>query len=177
MFAPIETERLRLRNLSEDDAPTVFSYRSHADVAQFQAWGTDSVESIVCDLESMKTTPPGTPGRWHQVGICLRTTGELIGDCGFCVLESDASQVEIGIALNPTMQGNGYATEGLRALLDYLLAEAGKRRVFGSVDPRNVRSIALMQRVGMQKVDTPSKRIWFKHEWVDNVVFAIERKE
>ena len=176
MFAPIETNRIRLRNLIKDDARTVFSYRSHPEVARFQNWGTDSADSVLLGLQSMETTPSGTPGHWHQVAICLRTTGDLIGDCGFCVLESDPSQVEIGIALNPIMQGNGYAAEALRALLDYLLNKIGKRRVFGSVDPRNARSIALMQRVGMHKLDCSSKEIWLKGESVENVVFAVERK-
>jgi RimJ/RimL family protein N-acetyltransferase len=65
----------------------------------------------------------------------------------------------------------------LRALLDYLLVELGKDRVFGSVDPRNVRSMRLLQRVGMRKEAHLVKSVLFKGEWVDDVIFAIHASD
>lgn len=152
MFTPIETERLRLRALNVQDAPVVHAYRTHADVARFQRWGTGSIESIEADIQAMNTSTIGTPGQWYQVGIYLRGAGKLIGDCGLRVPESDTSRVEVGIALDPTMQRRGYATEALRAFMDYLLTSLRKQTVFGVVDAANVRSAALMLRVGMRKV-------------------------
>jgi aminoglycoside 6'-N-acetyltransferase len=100
----------------------------------------------------MNTSTIGTPGQWYQVGIYLRGAGKLIGDCGLRVPESDTSRVEVGIALDPTMQRRGYATEALRAFMDYLLTSLRKQTVFGVVDAANVRSAALMVRVGMRRV-------------------------
>lgn len=152
MFRPIETERLRLRALNVQDAPVVHAYRTHADVARFQRWGTGPLESIEADIHAMNARAIVTPGQWYQVGICLRTIGTLIGDCGFRVAEWDGSKVEIGVALEPTMQGKGYAAEALRAFMDYLFTSLRKQTVFGVVDAANVRSAALMLRVGMRKV-------------------------
>ena len=73
----------------------------------------------------------------------------------------------------PELQGQGYATEALRALLDYLFVKLCKHRVFGSVDPRNVRSMQLMKRVGLRKEAHFVRSLWFKGEWVDDVIFAI----
>jgi RimJ/RimL family protein N-acetyltransferase len=61
----------------------------------------------------------------------------------------------------------------LRALLNYLLVDLGKHRAFASVDPRNLRSIALMQRVGMRQEAHFVRSLWFKGEWVDDVIFAV----
>lgn len=158
MFTPIETERLRLRALNLQDAPVVHAYRTHADVARFQRWGTGSIESIEADIQAMNTSTIGTPGQWYQVGIYLRGTGTLIGDCGLRVSAADGSKVEIGVALEPTMQGKGYAAEALRAFMDYLFTSLRKQILFGVVDAANVRSAALMLRVGMRKVGRHGER-------------------
>jgi RimJ/RimL family protein N-acetyltransferase len=103
----------------------------------------------------------------------LSCSSALVGDCGFHVLGSEPRQVEFGISLATEFPSQGYATEALRALLDYLLVKLGKHRAVCSVDPRNVRSIALMQRVGMQQEAYSVKSFWFGGEWVDDVIFAM----
>lgn len=100
-------------------------------------------------------------------------TSELIGDCSFRVVETDPREAEFGISLDPGYQRLGYATEALRAVLSYLLLEMGKHRAFGSVDPRNLRSIKLMQRVGMRKEAHFVRGLWLWGEWVDDVIFAM----
>ena len=173
MFPEIRTERLALRDLEESDAQTIFEYRSSPEVSRFQAWGTESADALQSHIRELTGTVPGRPGGWYQIGIVLLPGGGLIGDCGFRVLESEPDHAEIGIALAPEFQGNGYAAEALRALLDYLFVALRKDRVFGSVDPRNVRSMRLLARVGMRVASRRLKSLWFKGEWVDDVVFGI----
>jgi RimJ/RimL family protein N-acetyltransferase len=48
-----------------------------------------------------------------------------------------------------------------------------KHRVFASVDPRNAPSMKLLERVGMRKEAHFVRGLWFRNEWVDDVVFAI----
>jgi RimJ/RimL family protein N-acetyltransferase len=101
----------------------------------------------------------------------------LIGDCGFRVVESDPAQTEVGLTLAPEFQGKGYATEALRALLNYLFTALKKHRAFGSIDPRNVSSIKLQERVGMRKEAHFVKSLWFRGEWVDDVIYALLAEE
>jgi RimJ/RimL family protein N-acetyltransferase len=172
-FAAILTERLALRELAASDAPRIFEYRSRPEVSRFQTWGTQAVDEIQFYLRGLSATEPGMPGAWYQIGITLRSSGELIGDCGFYVLATEPRQAEVGIALDPAYQSQGYGTEALRALLDYLLVKLGKHRVFGSVDPQNVRSIQLMERVGMRQEAHFIKSLWFRGEWVDDLIYAM----
>jgi RimJ/RimL family protein N-acetyltransferase len=176
-FTQILTERLALRELAAGDAQKIFEYRTLPEVSRFQSWGTHSRDEIVSDISAWAATEPGTPGSWYQIGITLRSSGELIGDCGFHVLAADPRQAELGIALAPKYQSLGYATEALRALLDYLLVKLGLHRAFGSVDPRNVQSIRLMQRVGMREEAHFVKSLWFKGEWVDDMIFAMRAED
>lgn len=173
MFTEIVTERLALRDLEASDCQQIFQYRSRPEISQFQSWGTQSPDEIRTLIHRLSVIEPGTPGIWYQVGIILLSSRQLVGDCGFHVLESDPRQVEVGIALAPEHHGRGYATEALRALLDYLLVGLGKHRAFGSVDPRNTPSIRLMERLGMRKEAHFVKSLWFKGDWVDDVIFAM----
>ncbi len=177
MFPELITGRLALRDLEPSDGPRVFSYHKHPNVSRFQSWATDSVDSVQSYIRSLSTIEPGTPGGWYQVGIFLSEDGKLVGDCGFRVLASDPEQAELGITLAPEIQGCGYATEALRALLNYLFVTLEKHRVFGSVDPRNVASMKLLERVGMRKEAHFVKGLWFRGEWVDDVIFAILESE
>ncbi|MGB8887516.1 MAG: GNAT family protein [Candidatus Korobacteraceae bacterium] len=172
-FSAIVTERLVLRDLEASDAPRIFVYRSHPEVSRFQSWGTESGDEISSYIGGIATMEPGAPGLWYQLGIELRSSRQLIGDCGFRVMHHEPRQVEFGIALDLKFQSKGYAAEALRALLDYLLVKLDKHRVFGSVDPRNVRSIRLMQRVGMRKEAHFVQSLWFQGEWVDDMIFAM----
>jgi RimJ/RimL family protein N-acetyltransferase len=173
MFAELTTERLAIRDLEPSDGPRVFSYHRHPEVSRFQSWGTDSVDSVQSYIRSLSVVEPDTPGRWYQVGIFLVDGERLIGDCGFRTPETQPQQAEAGITLAPEFQHQGYASEALRALLDYLFVVLKKHRVFASVDPRNVTSIRLLERIGMRKEAHFVKSLWFKGEWVDDVVFAI----
>jgi RimJ/RimL family protein N-acetyltransferase len=177
VFSKITTERLAIRGLEARDAQRIFEYRSRPEVSRFQSWGTRSPEEIQAYIRELSTTEPGTPGVWYQVGIMFPAGNELIGDCGFCVLETEPRQAEVGIALATEFQGRGYAAEALRALLDYLFTRLGKHRVFGSVDPRNLSSLRLMQRIGMRQEGHFVQSVWFKGEWVDDVIFAMLARE
>jgi RimJ/RimL family protein N-acetyltransferase len=173
MWKDIETERLRLRRLGPSDGPVVFAYRSLPEVARLQFWEPRTEEEVNASLRELLSFEPDTPGTWLQLGITLRGTGLLIGDCGIRFPADDTRQVEVGISLSPLHQGKGYATEALEAVFDYCFGPLGKHRVFASADPRNDASIALMTRVGMRKEAHFRESLWFKGAWADDLIYAI----
>ncbi len=172
-FQDLLTERLRLRRLEPADAEAMFAYRSDPRVTAYQGWEPASREEVASYIVSLAGAAPDVPGSWFQVGITLREDGDLIGDVGIHVPVHDRRQAEIGITLVHDRQGRGYGTEALRAVLGYLFGELGKHRVYGSVDPRNLRSIALLERLGMRKEAHHRQSLWFKGEWVDDVIYAV----
>lgn len=74
-------------------------------------------------------------------------------------------------------QRRGFAAEALSLLLNALFVDLGKHRVFASIDPRNVASQGLVEHLGMRKEAHMVKSLWFKGEWVDDVVYAILAEE
>lgn len=173
----ILTDRLDIRPLQLADAEPMFSYRSDPAIARFQNWEPASIQEIRGFIADLSRIGIDTPGSWYQVGLFLRETGEMGGDVGIHVQAQDSRQVEIGITLARAFQGRGLATEALRAVLGYLFRDLGKHRVYGSVDPRNEPSLALLERVGMRREAHFVESLWFKGGWVDDVIYAILARE
>ena len=85
--------------------------------------------------------------------------------------------MEVGITLTRAYQGQGYATEAVEGVLDWLFVSLGKHRIHARVDPRNEASIALLERVGMRKEGHLRESVWTKGEWADDMIYAILGKE
>lgn len=173
----ITTERLFIRPLRADDASAFHEYRSHPDVARIQGFVPGSVDEAREHLRGQGSIAFDTPGTWSQLAVRLRDSDRLVGDVGVRFPEEDARQVEIGFTIAPAEQGQGYGTEAVRGLLDHLFGTLGKHRVFASVDPENAPSIALLERVGLRREAHHRRSLWFKGEWVDDVIYAILRSE
>lgn len=179
MFADILTDRLLLRDLRSANAETMSQYRSDPENSQYQGWGPAATAEKPATAEQLRSyflelasRDLDTPGRWYQIAIALRSTDRLIGDCGIHIL-TDSRIAEIGITLSPQFHYCGYPTEALSAILKYLFATLGKHRIFASVDPCNIRSVRLLQRIGFRKEAHMVQSLWFKGEWVDDVIFAM----
>ena len=100
----------------------------------------------------------------------------LIGDIGIHFLEDDA-QAEIGYTISPDYQGQGYGTEAVSAVISYLFTGLRKHRIIASVDPRNTRSVKLLDRLGMRREAHFVKSIVIDGKWCDDCVYAVLREE
>jgi RimJ/RimL family protein N-acetyltransferase len=177
-FTELVAERVVLRRFRAADLPVFAAYRSDPAIARYQSWDTPyPIEQAERWLEELSHSHPDTPGEWFQFAVALRETGELIGDCGAHVLADDARQAEIGFTFTTANQGHGYATEAVRRLLDYLFHSRGKHRVIANCDDRNVRSGALLRRVGMRREGLLIESTWAKGEWTNDELYAVLRRE
>jgi len=177
-FAELGAGRLVLRRFGPDDLTALVGYRSHPDVARFQSWDSpypmQDGERLIGDMLGRH---PDTPGEWFQFAVALRSTKELVGDCGVRISAQDPRQAEIGFTLARAQQGRGYATEAVRTLLGYLFGGRGKHRVTASCDARNASSARLLERVGMRREGHLVESTWAKGEWTDDLLYAVLRRE
>ncbi|MDK2125264.1 GNAT family N-acetyltransferase [Parachitinimonas caeni] len=173
----IITSRLVLRALQDADLDTFVAYRNDPAVAQWQSWpqpySTEAAQQLIQDADA--NLPP-VPGRWRQVGICLKDTGQLIGDCAFC-LTDEGRQAEIGITLSQPAQGQGYANEALRALFTHLFGQLGIHRLSAACDPANAGSIRLLRALGLREEGRFVQASWIRNQWVDDLWFALLQHE
>jgi RimJ/RimL family protein N-acetyltransferase len=178
MTFTLETQRLILRSLQDADAEPFAKYRSDPEVARYQGWDIPfTLTQATQFIETMKQTQPGTPGAWFQIALQLKTSGQLIGDCAFCVIVDEPQQANIGFTLARHYQGNGYATEAVTRLLDYLFGALNLHRVRAICDVENLASARVLQRLGMRQEAHWIDNVWFKGRWSSEYGYAILERE
>jgi RimJ/RimL family protein N-acetyltransferase len=177
MFEAIETARVRLRRFQDGDLAAFLAYRNDPDVARYQSWDTITEEEARAFIAEMQTLEPGQPGWPFQFAVALRATDALIGDIMLLRQDDDDRLGEIGYSFAPEYQGQGFATEAVRAVLAYAFDTLGLHRVHAVADCRNLASVRLMERVGMRREGHFVQHLWFKGAWCDEYLYAMLREE
>lgn len=172
-----KTGRLMLRRFHVDDTESFYSYRSKPEVAKFQSWEDYQYHEAESFVKEQVRHHPNQPGTWFQFAIALTGTNQLIGDCALHTLLDEPRIVEIGFTLSPEHQGSGYAMEAVSALLHYLFDSLGKHKVIAFTDVCNIKSIAVLERVGMRREGHLLQNYMSKGQWVDEYQYAILKSD
>ncbi|KAJ9609557.1 hypothetical protein H2200_005884 [Cladophialophora chaetospira] len=83
---------------------------------------------------------------------------------------------EIGFILSRTYWGQGLAQEALSAILHYLFDEKGMQEITADVDPRNERSVRVLQGMGFVKTRFVEKTFEIGGEWVDSLYLGLKKE-
>ncbi len=149
----IETERLLIRYLDQEDIDRLVTYRNKPEVARFQSWNHYSRFEAKGRIRYVQKHPyTGKPKDNTQLAITLKD-GTLIGDLHLEVLNRNT--VTIGYTLDSTYWGQGYGREAVRGLLE-ALKEFPQRKVIAYIYRQNDRSRKLLLDLGFHKFDESS---------------------
>jgi RimJ/RimL family protein N-acetyltransferase len=85
--------------------------------------------------------------------IVERASGQAVGTIGFFGPPDETGTVMVGYGLVEPARGHGYATEALRALAAWALAQPEVNRVEADTTHANLPSQRVMERAGMRLVD------------------------
>jgi RimJ/RimL family protein N-acetyltransferase len=83
------------------------------------------------------------------VAVVERASGDLIGDAGLHPLGGRGPDIEVGYTLARSAWGRGYGTEAARALVEYAFAALDAPRVVAQVEPDNLPSRHVLEKLGM----------------------------
>lgn len=173
----IQTERLKIRNLTISDLIAFHNYRSNFEVTKYQGFDVMTIEQAKIFIEENSEKDFGKAGEWIQYGIENKETGKLIGDCAIKLDADDKRIGEIGITISPDEQRKGYAGETLKAILKFLFSIEGFHRVTEIVDAENTASIKLLESLGFRREGHFIENIFFKDKWGSEYQYAMLKKE
>ena len=150
MFPILETERLILRELIEDDAQGILNCFSNEDVLRYYG------QNPLTDLEQVKNIIRNFSNNYKEKrgikwGIERKETEGIIGTIGFHDWSSEHKRAEIAYALLPEYWGNGYATEAVLKVVSYGFTELELTRIGAVVFTENKASNALLEKLGFEK--------------------------
>lgn len=144
----IETERLKMRWLTEADVPLMLAIWNDPTFVRYVGDRGIRTEEQALD-ELTKNAFRGYEefgyGPFH---VSLRDGGEAIGVCGLYKREH-YEDPDIGFAFLPDYCSQGYGWEAARAVRDYARDALGLRRIIAIVSPENTASIRLCEKLGL----------------------------
>ncbi|HET7474170.1 MAG TPA: GNAT family N-acetyltransferase [Candidatus Limnocylindrales bacterium] len=149
MIPRTRTERLLLREWLESDREPYATLNADPDVMRFMSRSLDRAESDAMIDRIGRHWDTDGHGLW---AIERLRDGSFIGFVGLTSPNFEAPftpAVEIGWRLARSAWGHGYATEGARAALAWGFEQLGLDEIVSFTTPANVRSRAVMARLGM----------------------------
>ena len=175
---PLETERLTLRPLVEDDFEAMHAMRSSPEVARYlyQEPATpeetrDRLTRLIGNIEWTKEDD------WFSAAAVERASGITVGDLAFHWVSERDKTGEIGFVVDPRHQGKGFATEASCALIDWAFTHAGMHRVIGRLEARNTASARVLEKLGMRLEAHFVENEWVKGEWSSELVYSVLDRE
>lgn len=172
----LETNRLLIRPIRQTDKEMVFEYRSDKKTNKYQGWVPETLKDVETFIGKL-AKEINEPETWFQFVIIEKDSEKIIGDLGVHFFGEENLQVEIGCTLNKYFQSNGYATESVKCVIDYLFNGLGKHRIISSIDPRNTNSIKLVERIGFRKEAHFVESLFINGKWLDDIVYALIEKD
>lgn len=145
------TERLLLRHFkSTDDNALHQSVFNDSEVMRFGD-GPQSLEWTRAWIEHCQQDYYEARG-YGPFAVIERSTRLLIGYCGLFYFSDVNGQpeVELGYRLARSAWGKGYATEAAITARDYALTALGMKRLIAIIDPANIASIRVAEKLGMK---------------------------
>jgi len=175
---PFETERLTLRPFVDDDFEAMHAMRSSPEVVLYlyeEPFSREQTRELL--TRKMAATTWNHEGGGFTCAIVESASGATIGDANLEWVSERDRTAEVGFILDPRHQGQGFATETARALVDWALGTAGMHRVIGRTEARNVASSRVLEKLGMRLEAHFVENEWVKNEWQSELVYSVLDRE
>lgn len=171
-FPVLQTARLTLRLIREDDAPDFFDQLSvlphtSAWLDSYQAQSLDNTRNAIRSYNNQfkrsKTTLP-----WALVNQEDRLLGFLmLSDI------QNRSKAELAYWLGRDYWGQGLMTESVLAVISFAFSQLGMHRIYATTHPRNAASQSVLKRAGFQKEGVLRQHGRLSGEWTDAIMFGL----
>jgi len=169
----LETERLILREMTDDDFDAIYAVLADSDITQHYPYTFDEARVrgwIARNKERYRTDGFGL---W---AVVLKETGEVIGDCGLTLQPINGQMLpEIGYHIRADRQRKGYASEAAAACIRYAFERHDFPAVYSYMKYTNIASAATAMKNGMrfiEEYDDPDNTVTkvygiTREEWLD----------
>lgn len=166
---PVEiltTEHFIVRELKEDDLDALYDLYSKPGITEYIEGFSGNLllerEKLIAYIANV----------YHFYGFGIwgvfdKVSHGLVGRCGIELKQIDGESIhEISYLLDPAYQGHGYGTEIVKGVINYCKEHLNISKIAAIIDKDNTSSMALAERVGMQRIgDTlRNNRFYYKYE-------------
>lgn len=140
----MDTQRLHLRNVSQDDAQIMFDYRNNEICARYQRGQTKNPEGIASLIERRRNDEISLDSPC-MIAVALKETDEMIGEI---VVMPNENTFSLGYTFSYKYHRRGYAFEALTVLIERLHRMAPEWEFISFTECENTASIGLLRKLG-----------------------------
>lgn len=143
----LETQRLRLRQFTSADADHLFRLDNDPEVMRYINSGTPTPRDII-----KNEILPGFCHYNNHFGVWAaesKATSEFLGWFSLRPTNEAHDEAALGYRLIRAAWGNGYATEGVQALIQQGFTTWGLQRIVATTYEENLASRRVMEKAGM----------------------------
>lgn len=171
-FPVIETERLILRRITDDDVNEVFELRSNPETMKYiprpLVKTTEDVLEHIGMIEEKIVKNEGI--NW---GITLKGSPKILGIIGFYRLQPENYRAEIGYMLLPEFHGKGIITEAVKRLISYGFDDLKLHSIEAVIDPENFASEKVLQKCNFVKEAHLKEAEFYDGKFLDKVIYSL----
>ena len=146
----LATQRLLIRPIRLSDTPSQFELATAENVSVFAGFPhpTSLADTRKWVRLMIREAKMGKLAR-RQFTLIRREDGAWLG--GITLRWPHGGVAEIGYAIHPRHQGNGYATEAARRVVDWAFTKFGAHRVQATCWVKNPKSARVLRKAGLRK--------------------------
>ena len=166
----LETERLILREMNEQDFAALYRVLADPDIMCHYPYPFDEDRVKGWIAKNRERYRVFGFGLW---AVCLKESGEMIGDCGITMqLINGQIRPEIGYHIRSDQQGKGYAKEAAMGVRDWTFRSTPFGVVYSYMKAANLPSRRTAAAYGCREVDA-----YVDEEKEITKVYALTREE
>ncbi len=164
----LETSRLCLREMSQDDLDFVAAMLADPDIMRYYPKCYSRDEAAAWVQRQMDRYARHGHGLWL---VSEKATGRPVGQVGILVQNvRGVDEKEVGYLIHRPFWRRGFATEAAAACRDYAFTALRRQRVIALVRPENVPSQGVARKLGMRLEPGIVQHGGFAH-----IVFSVSR--
>lgn len=171
-FPVIETERLLLRRITNDDVNEVFELRSNPETMKYipRPLVKDNEDALAHITMIEEKIESNVGINW---GITLKDNPKLLGIIGFYRMQPENYRAEIGYMLSPDFHGKGIIPEAVKRLIKYGFDDLKLHSIEAVIDPENFASEKVLEKCGFVKEAHLKESEFWDGKFLDKVIYSL----
>ncbi|HEY4628068.1 MAG TPA: GNAT family N-acetyltransferase [Flavobacterium sp.] len=174
-FPNLETERLLLRRVNDNDANEIFALRSNPETMKYIPRPlVKSIDDALEHIAMIDAKIESNEGiNW---AITYKDNPKLIGIIGHYRIKPENYRAEIGYMLLPEYHGKGIVSEAVKEAINYGFNEIKLHSIEAIIDPENFGSERVLQKCGFVKEAHLKENAFYEGRFLDTVIYSILNK-
>lgn len=173
---PLAGTLVRLRELRDEDIPTLCAWWSDPVVSTYQRAVAQHAPRAESLADMFRGWSDDTATGFAQC-VTLLDDGDLVGHLGIHSATVKDRCGTLGIMMGPAYQDRGYGTDALRVAIRYAFTELGLHRIGLEAFGYNERAIAVYRKLGFVEEGRRRESLYRAGEWHDEVLMGLLRAE